>query len=192
MPSSPLSQASLFLVDSVFDLAIFALMLRFFFQLMSVNFYHPICQSIVKVTTPLLWPLAKIPSIGRVNLAVLILLVVMDVLKLGLLSLIESKVPHLSGLILWATGDLFSKTLNLFFYALLFQALLSWLRPGIFGAGSDILYRLTEPVVAPFQRRIPPVAGIDFSYMAVFIAIKLIEVMITWPLVQYGQWFSFH
>lgn len=192
MSSSPLLQASLFLVSTFFDLAIFALMLRFFFQLMSVNFFHPICQSVVKVTTPLLWPLSKLPSIGRVNMAVLVLLLVMDVIKLGLLSLIESKVPHVSGLILWSIGDLFNKTLNLFFYALLFQALLSWLRPGIFGPGSDILYRLTEPLVAPFQRRIPPVAGIDFSYMAVFIVIKLIEVMVTWPLVQYGQWFSFN
>lgn len=194
MSNSPFLQSEIFLVQTIFDLAIYAFIIRFLLQYAQVNFYHPFCQFIVRVTKPLLLPTQKvIPSLGRINFAVLFWAALLELVKLTILAgLLTEKGPEVVGLALWGAGDLFNKTVNLYFYAIILQALLSWLHPAIFGAMKDILYRLTFPLVSPFQRLIPPVAGIDFSFMAILLALKLLQIMIGWPLIQYGQMILSH
>lgn len=194
MSNSPFLQSEIFLVQTIFDLAIYAFIIRFLLQYAEVNFYHPFCQFIVRVTKPLLLPTQKIiPSLGRFNFAVVFWAALLELVKLTILAgLLTESGPEAIGLALWSVGDLFNKTVNLYFYAIILQALLSWLHPAICGAMKDILYRVTFPLVSPFQRLIPPVAGIDFSFMAILLALKLLQVMIGWPLIQYGQMILSH
>jgi YggT family protein len=51
------------------------------------------------------------------------------------------------------------------------RAVLSWfpVRPGTFLAGvNSLLYELTEPVLRPVRRVIPPAGMFDLSFMIVF------------------------
>ena len=53
------SNAGVFLIDVVFGLYIFAVLLRFLLQLARADFYNPISQFVVKATNPLLRPLRR-------------------------------------------------------------------------------------------------------------------------------------
>jgi len=57
--------------------------------------------------------------------------------------------------------------------ALLLRVLLSWINAG---GGTFVywIYRITEPILAPLRRVIPPVAGLDFTPM---VALFLLEML---------------
>jgi YggT family protein len=57
------------------------------------------------------------------------------------------------------------------------RAVLSWfpVRPGTFLAGvNSLLYELTEPVLRPVRRVIPPAGMFDLSFMIVFFVLVLV------------------
>jgi YggT family protein len=59
------------------------------------------------------------------------------------------------------------------------MAMLSWFRiePGTTLARVRYyLYRATEPVLRPVRRIIPPMGGIDISFIVVFLGIQLIVI----------------
>ncbi len=61
------------------------------------------------------------------------------------------------------------------------RAILSWIRIGPdspFRAISDVIYRVTEPVLEPVRRVIPPMGGFDISIIVVILGINLILVPI--------------
>ncbi len=73
--------------------------------------------------------------------------------------------------------DLLSFALQIYSYVLLARALVSWIpnldpsNPAI-----QILYRLTEPVLEPIRKLIPPLGGVmDISIMVAFFALILLE-----------------
>lgn len=43
-----------------------------------------------------------------------------------------------------------------------------------FGQVVDVLYKLTEPIMAPMRRIIPPLGMFDLSFLVVFIALSLV------------------
>ena len=71
--------------------------------------------------------------------------------------------------------------LNVYLLILLARAVLSWfpVRPGT-GIASvlSVLMQLTEPVLAPVRRIIPPAGMFDLSFLVVFIAIEVADTAI--------------
>ena len=68
-------------------------------------------------------------------------------------------------------------TLNVYMLILLARAILSFfpVRPGTgLASFSQVLAQLTEPVIAPVRRIIPPAGMFDLSFLVVFIAIQVI------------------
>ncbi len=72
-------------------------------------------------------------------------------------------------------------TLNVYLLILLARAVMSWfpVRPGS-GLASflGVLMQLTEPVLAPVRRVIPPAGMFDLSFLVVFISIELVHTAI--------------
>ncbi|MDQ2653638.1 MAG: YggT family protein [Chloroflexota bacterium] len=64
--------------------------------------------------------------------------------------------------------------LQILTYALLGRALLSWVDPRQQWAISRMLASVTDPVIAPLRRVIPPIGMIDISFI---VAILLIQVL---------------
>jgi YggT family protein len=61
------------------------------------------------------------------------------------------------------------------------MAILSWFRvePGTTLARARyFLYRATEPVLRPVRRVIPPMGGIDLSFIVVFLVLQLVVVKV--------------
>jgi YggT family protein len=54
---------------------------------------------------------------------------------------------------------------------MLVYALVSWI-PSIRGPWTDIVARLVEPVLQPVRRVIPPIAGLDISFLIVIFLVQ--------------------
>lgn len=65
--------------------------------------------------------------------------------------------------------------LQLLTYALIGRALLSWFDPRGQWAISRILADVTEPVIAPLRRVIPPVGMLDLSFIVAIILIQVLQ-----------------
>ena len=58
--------------------------------------------------------------------------------------------------------------------AILLRTILSWISPGSTNMLVVILYRVTEPFLAPLRRIIPRVGRLDFSPLVAIILIQVI------------------
>ena len=58
---------------------------------------------------------------------------------------------------------------------MIISVILSWVAPGSRSPGAELVYQITEPVLAPFRRLIPNLGGLDISPIFAFIAIQLVQ-----------------
>jgi YggT family protein len=73
--------------------------------------------------------------------------------------------------------DLLAQLLQLYVFAIFGRIILSWfpLDPGsVMATIFSFLYRITEPVLGPVRRMLPPMGGFDISPIIVIIALELI------------------
>jgi YggT family protein len=66
--------------------------------------------------------------------------------------------------------DIVAKLLNLYVLVMLVYALVSWV-PSIRGRWTDYVAMLVEPVLTPVRRIIPPMGGLDISFLIVILVI---------------------
>jgi len=68
--------------------------------------------------------------------------------------------------------DVFFTLLSL---AILARVLLSWVRVSSYHPAVDFLYRITEPILAPLRRAIPPIGMIDISPAIALILVQIVQ-----------------
>lgn len=69
--------------------------------------------------------------------------------------------------------------LQILSYALIGRALLSWFDPRQQWAISRILADITEPLIAPIRRVVPPVGMLDISFIVAIIVIMVLQRLLT-------------
>lgn len=77
--------------------------------------------------------------------------------------------------------DIVAQLAQLFIYALIARAILSFFpisHGSPVAAVASFLYRITEPVLAPVRRLLPPMGGLDLSPLVVIIGIQIIVQML--------------
>ena len=183
MGQSYFANPVVFLIQTLFGLYILVVMLRFLFQLIHADFYNPISQFIVKVTNPPLRYLRRIvPGFAGLDFAALVLAWLLKSIELGLIAVISGASLNLLGTLLWAIPELVGLTINIFLFAILIQVILSWVNPGGYNPALGLLHSLTNPVLGPAQRILPPMGGLDLSPMLVMIGLILLEMLLIPPL----------
>ena len=65
--------------------------------------------------------------------------------------------------------------LDVYSLVVLMAVIISWIHLDRRQPLAAIVYRLTEPVLAPIRRMLPPVAGLDFSAMVLLIALRVLR-----------------
>ena len=60
--------------------------------------------------------------------------------------------------------------------------LMSFIPSMRYDSNYSLLLRVTDPVVRPFRRFIPPLAGMDFSFFVATIVLILIRILVVAPL----------
>jgi YggT family protein len=61
-----------------------------------------------------------------------------------------------------------------FIIVMLIRVVFSWVSPYPTNAVTRFAYRITEPVLAPIRRMLPPMSGIDLSPMVVMLGAYLL------------------
>jgi len=186
---SYLTQSIVYLLQALFGLYILAVLLRFLFQLVRADFYNPISQFLVKVTNPPLRPLRRvIPGLWEIDLASVVLLLALQYLKIYLVLLIIGYHPKFGGLVILAAAELVELTVYIFIVTLFVRVLISWFNPyGGRHPAMNLLYSLTEPMMRPARRLLPPISGMDLSPIIVFLLLGLSLRLIVQPLLDLGQ-----
>ena len=75
--------------------------------------------------------------------------------------------------------------LQLFIVILIVRAVLSFFQPGYDSPVrpvADAVFRVTEPVLAPVRRILPPMGGLDFSVLLVIIVIQVVVIPLAYAL----------
>ena len=175
-----LSQSGVYLVQTLFNLYLMAVVMRFVLQLVRADFYNPISQFFVKVTDPLLKPLRKvIPGYGGIDMGSIVLALLVQTAGIYLIVLISGwSLPNLLQPILWSIVGFASLLLNIAFFAILIMIIMSWVAPQSQNPAVDLLRQITDPIMRPIQRLIPPIGGLDLSPIFVFITINLLEMLV--------------
>lgn len=167
-----------YLIQTLLSLYLVAMLLRFLLQLVRADFYNPISQFLVKITNPLVLPLRRvIPGYAGMDIASLLLALVLQMLAiLALLALNGIGLPNIGLVLLWSALGVIGLLVNIYFFALLAMIILSWIAPGSNHPAIHLLFQITEPVMAPFRKVLPPMGGMDFSPILMFILINIVQI----------------
>lgn len=169
----------IFLGRAVLTICLYVVILRLWMQQARVNFYNPFTQFIVRITQPVIGPLRRlIPSIGRIDTATWLVFYLIALLKVMFIYRFEGiDAPIWSPYyLLFALAAMVHAFGHLLFWLLFFRAILSWISRGQ-SVADELLAQLTEPLVAPIRRVIPPIGMIDLSFMVVVFILMFLNLL---------------
>ena len=174
------NEIAIYLIQTALTLLLFAALLRFLLQAVRADFYNPICQFLVKATNPMILPLRKVfPSVGGLDTASLVLLILVQIIGMAaMLLLLGAGWPNPLQILIWALVAIAALLVQFYFFALLGMIIVSWVAPGSQHPLVTLLHQVTEPIMAPVRRVIPPMGGLDFSPIAVFILISILQIVL--------------
>lgn len=185
--TSPMGQGGLFLLQFVTGLVIFGLMLRFLLRATHADWRHPIVTFIAKVTNPLCAPINKVlPLKGRWDWSAIGTAVIIQALFVLLVGFLTQKEFGAVFILLASITEIMNQLLDMLFWLIIIQVVLSWVAPG-HNPNTAIFNQLTHPILEPFKRIIPPIAGMDLSPLAAILTIKLIQIIAVGSITQIAQ-----
>jgi len=172
-------EIALFLTNTLFSIYISLVMIRFLLALFKADFYNPISQTIVRFTNPPLTFLRRfIPPVGKFDSSAIVLMILLQLAELWLRTFIMGQSVPFLALFVVSFVELIKLGIWIFIIALIVQALISWINPGMYQMQNPmaaILNSLTAPVLRPIRRMLPRTGMIDFSPM---LAIMLLYILL--------------
>ena len=167
-----------FLISTLLDLAAFLMLTRFLLQWVKADFYNPVSQAVVRFTNPLLMPLRKLlPTSNHFDFAALAMVLLLIVVKAVFLTWLAGFDLNGPTLLILSLRGLASMLLNYILWAIIIRVLMSWIAPDPYNPFVQIMAQLTEPVMAPARRLLPPIGGLDLSPILVLILIQCVQIM---------------
>jgi len=187
MGGGPFSDAGLFLVNTLFSLYIGAVLQRLVLQWSRADFYNPISQAIVRVTSPVLRPLRRVlPSIGRMDTASFVVIFALQWLNLWLTARLFGIAPGAATMTVMVVAELIRKLVYLYMFAIFVLALASWIASGGANPALRLLDSIAEPLLAPIRRWLPSLGGIDLSTLVALVLLQLVLKLVVAPLTGFG------
>jgi YggT family protein len=178
-----LANAAAFLIQTIFDFLIGVFLVRAMLIAVNARFYDPICQFVYKLTNPVITPIRRLlPRVGKIDTASLVVAFALALIELILLAGVAGLRYGPLGWPLGALVTVLSIAVWIAFWALLIRAVLSFFTNERDHPNAQVLVLLTEPIVRPFRRLVPPVAGMDFSFLIASVALILVRLLIVAPL----------
>jgi YggT family protein len=174
-------------VQIVFGILIFLVLARFILQMVRADFYNPISQMFVKVTNPMLRPLRKIiPGVFGLDMAAIVLLLILQSIELAITHTIAGIGLHNPILFaIEAIGTLITHACWLYLICIFIVIIMSWINPGAYQHPLvQIAMQITNPLMKPVRKILPPMGGIDFSPILALIIIYAVMYLIAAPLID--------
>ena len=181
-----MTDAPIFLLETFSRLYLLILLLRFWLPVLRANFRNPVAQGVMRYTSPLVNPVRRyVPSVGRLDTATVLIAFLIQFAVLLLIVAISggrqginvfdvlSSAPALVTLALKAMIELAMLSVLLFIVAIIARVILS-LIGRYFGPISDMLADITEPLLRPVRKYIPPLGVLDISaYIVIVLLVAL-------------------
>jgi YggT family protein len=166
------------ILQAIFGILIWSVVVRFLLQVVRADFYNPVSQFLVKITNPLLRPLRRfIPGYRGIDAASIVLALALQMIEVGILRLITP--TGMSGLlILHAVAELLQTAVYVYLFALIIQAIASWINPGGYHPLLGLIRSLTDPLLSRLRRYVPPVAGLDLTPLVALIGLQIVQVSV--------------
>ena len=178
---SALGNSAALLFNALGGLYLLAILLRFLLQLAKADFYNPVSQAVVRITDPMVKVFRRfIPGYRGLDFSCLILALVVEAAAICILiTVYGGTIPSVGFVITWSFVGVLHFIVNIYYYAIIATIIMSFVM--LFTGSANphpilrLVWQLTDPVMAPFRRFIPPLGGLDFSPIFIFIAIGLLQ-----------------
>ena len=92
---------------------------------------------------------------------------------------------YVLGNLVIAIAKVIDVILNVYYWLILIRALISWVNPDPYNQIVQFLYRMTEPVLQPIRRLMPPLA-LDISPIIAFLMITFLQSFLVSTLIRFG------
>lgn len=173
--------ALIYLISTVTDLYVAAILVRLLLQWVGADFYNPLSQFLVRITNPVLVPVRRIiPSIGKLDTASVVVMLMLEMVQLVIISLLGQMDFSMPFLLLFAVKKLLLTLLMTYFVLIIARVIISWIASQTHHPLIPLVYQLTEPVLRPFSRLIPLIGGIDLSPLFALIALRFLLLLLGW------------
>jgi YggT family protein len=169
-----------YIVNTLVSLYLAVLLLRLLMQLTRADFRNPVGRAIVQLTDPLVLPLRRVlPPLRRIDSASVVAILLVTIAKVWVLQVILGYGPaNLAPLVRQVPLAIVDLVLKTYLYSLILHAILSFVAQGNYSPAQSILASICNPVLKPFRRIIPPIAGLDLSPLWACIAIQALLIII--------------
>lgn len=176
---SQLGNTGIMLANTLINLYLFALMLRFLLHASRADYYNPISQAVVRVTSPLVAPVQRlVPPAGPIDIATLLVALIFKALGIGIICMILFGALPIGLLLTAALAGVVNALLKIYFFALIIMIILSWVAPQSGHPGALLVFQITEPIMAPVRRIVPSIGMIDLSPIVVFLLISVLDSLV--------------
>ena len=177
--NSALTDISLTIVQPLFSLAIVLLATRFLAQLCGVSGYNPISMTLRRITDVVILPLSRVlPGGKRFSSAALLALLLFQLafiaIRMGFGGQLEAF--NITHALIWSILGCAGLLISIIFYSVIGMIIISFLAPQSSHPVVEFIWQLTEPVMAPLRQVLPPMGGLDFSPIILFIALNVVQV----------------
>ena len=165
-------------------------MVRLVLVYVGANYFDPITQFVVRCTDFIVKPLRRyVRNFRGIEISTLIIIFALEIIKFLFIALLSFGIPNILGLFILGIGDALKLLIQTFFYAILLQAILSWVQPG--SPVNRILMQYTSPIMRPIHRLVPPIGGLDISPIPAMILLQLMIIVIVNPIMAMGMGVAF-
>ena len=179
-----LTQAGLYLLDTIAGFLCAVLLLRFYLQAFRVSFRNQLGSFVVQLTNWLVLPLRRVlPGLFGLDLSCLLPAYLLQALLLVAIIAARGGLATLAGggdLALLIAWQALLATLRISVYlligALVLQAVLSWVQA--YSPLAQPLSQLTRPFLDPIRRVVPPIAAIDLSPLIAIVLAQLLLIFL--------------
>jgi YggT family protein len=173
--------ALIYLISTLTDLYVTAILLRLLLQWVKADFYNPLSQFLIKITNPVLVPARRlIPSIGKLDTASVVVMLLLELLQLVLINLLGKTEFGFQFLFLFAVQKLLIALLLTYFVLIIARVIVSWIASQSRHPLIPLIHQLTEPVLRPISKLLPPMGGVDLSPLFALIALRALLLLAGW------------
>jgi YggT family protein len=175
------SGAFIYLISTVTDLYVTAILLRLLLQWVKADFYNPLSQFLVKVTNPVLVPARRIiPSIGPLDTASVVIMLLLEFLQLVVITFISQSNFELTFLMLFAVQKLILALIMIYFVLIIARVIISWIANQSRHPIIPLVHQLTDPVLRPITKVLPAMGGFDLSPLIALIGLRFLLHLLGW------------
>jgi len=174
-----LSNALIFLVNTLFGLFVVALLLRFYLQWARAPHRNPLSEFLRALTDFMVRPARRlVPGLWGLDLSTLVLAWLVQlaeillVLQIKVYGLGPAAGQTIAAAALLALVMILKIGLYVVMAAVIVQVVLSWVSP--YSPLMPLANSMTRPFLRVFQRRVPPIGNVDLSPLFVLVLIQLL------------------